>query len=251
MPIESFGQAINKISIVNFRGPSPSTERRHWSLKVHAEEACEKSMLSDLCREEAQEYLRSWLACSDLFLDTTVASQELIGYICIQLLHPCPVFIASQVDMRFGGRVMYLCCPFHELLGENLIFAARLIYGLWMEGNGERVSFKDVAMGLDGFKRQVLNRTGRCSQSPVTLAMAKEVFEQRITSIMISASERIFQFGSGSRSCLTLSSASDKDSFVGSVIAGNKEHSSSYLRALNIPVPAQFCFDVSLASAIC
>ena len=140
MQAERFGPAVNKISIVNFRGPSPSAERRHWSLKVHVEEDCEKRMLSDLCREEAKEYLRSWLACSDFFRDTTFTCfEELIGHICIQLLHPCPVFIASQVDIRSGGRVMYLCCPFHELLGENLVFAARLIYVLWMEGNTKRL----------------------------------------------------------------------------------------------------------------
>ena len=42
----------------------------------------------------------------------------------------------------------------------------------------EKVDFKDLTMGLDGLKRQVLKRTGRCSQSSVTLAMAKEVLSK-------------------------------------------------------------------------
>jgi len=232
---------MNTIAIRNLGGPSPLSDRRHWRICIDAEKSRTQKMIKDLNCLQNQMIISSWLGCPKLFANLKHLSfTQLIYGITKELMNPSTLYIGQLEGINQSENTLYICSAFHELLGENLSLAAKIVYDLWINEDNDSKGLHSLLLRLMKQRDRLKYRSNMCIRSPLVLATIQQAFEYKISCVMISASARIFLLGSGAYSHLVQSNSSDKDSFLGALISQDKAIYYQYMKAINLPMPRQF-----------
>jgi len=213
----------------------------HWPLEIAAAGEAARHWHDQALAAVEREFPRLTRPPTAAEPEPEASAADLVIAISRRILTPAPVDLhrpREGVDAPEGLRIA--TCLQHELAGNALKLAQRMITSSWLQPQGG-----ETQPVLQAHLATLQKQAKICCEHSLTMEILREARQRGIPQRLIDPEVRLYQLGSGDRAHWINGTASDRDSKFGCEIAQDKKRTNQLLRNLGLPVPRQLCLPVA------